>query len=40
MEKKRKLLLIGDSAFAEIAFEYFQHDSDTTSSRSAWSSSI
>lgn len=28
MEKKRKLLLIGDSAFAEIAFEYFQHDSD------------
>jgi sugar O-acyltransferase (sialic acid O-acetyltransferase NeuD family) len=28
MEKKRKLLLIGDSAFAEIAFEYFQHDSE------------
>ena len=28
MEKKRKLLLLGDSAFAEIAFEYFQHDSD------------
>ena len=28
MEKKRKLVLIGDSAFAEIAFEYFQHDSD------------
>ena len=27
MEKKRKLLLVGDSAFAEIAFEYFQHDS-------------
>jgi sugar O-acyltransferase (sialic acid O-acetyltransferase NeuD family) len=28
MEKKHKLLLIGDSAFAEIAFEYFQHDSE------------
>lgn len=28
MEKKRKLLLVGDSAFAEIAFEYFQHDSE------------
>lgn len=28
MEKKHKLLLLGDSAFAEIAFEYFQHDSD------------
>lgn len=28
MEKKRKLVLIGDSAFAEIAYEYFQHDSD------------
>jgi sugar O-acyltransferase (sialic acid O-acetyltransferase NeuD family) len=28
MEKTRKLLLVGDSAFAEIAFEYFQHDSD------------
>lgn len=28
MEKKQKLLLIGDSAFAEIAYEYFQHDSD------------
>ncbi|HVF71495.1 MAG TPA: acetyltransferase [Chthoniobacterales bacterium] len=27
MEKKDKLLIIGDSAFAEIAFEYFQHDS-------------
>ena len=27
MEKKHKLLIIGDSAFAEIAFEYFQHDS-------------
>jgi sugar O-acyltransferase (sialic acid O-acetyltransferase NeuD family) len=27
MEKKYKLLIIGDSAFAEIAFEYFQHDS-------------
>jgi sugar O-acyltransferase (sialic acid O-acetyltransferase NeuD family) len=28
MEKTRKLVLIGDSAFAEIAFEYFQHDSE------------
>ena len=28
MDKKHKLLLIGDSAFAEIAYEYFQHDSD------------
>ncbi len=28
MDKTRKLLLIGDSAFAEIAFEYFQHDSE------------
>jgi sugar O-acyltransferase (sialic acid O-acetyltransferase NeuD family) len=28
MEKQRKLILIGDSAFAEIAYEYFQHDSD------------
>lgn len=27
MEKQRKLILIGDSAFAEIAYEYFQHDS-------------
>jgi sugar O-acyltransferase (sialic acid O-acetyltransferase NeuD family) len=27
MEKQRKLVLIGDSAFAEIAYEYFQHDS-------------
>jgi sugar O-acyltransferase (sialic acid O-acetyltransferase NeuD family) len=24
----RKLLIVGDSAFAEIAFEYFTHDSD------------
>jgi sugar O-acyltransferase (sialic acid O-acetyltransferase NeuD family) len=28
MEKKHKLVLLGDSAFAEIAFEYFQHDSE------------
>lgn len=28
MEKPRKLVLIGDSAFAEIAYEYFQHDSE------------
>lgn len=27
MEKQRKLVLLGDSAFAEIAYEYFQHDS-------------
>ena len=27
MKKQRKLVLIGDSAFAEIAYEYFQHDS-------------
>lgn len=26
--KHRKLVLIGDSAFAEIAYEYFTHDSD------------
>ena len=25
--KHRKLILIGDSAFAEVAFEYFQYDS-------------
>jgi len=28
MTKSRKLLLIGDSAFAEIAYEYFTHDSE------------
>ena len=27
MPKDRKLILIGDSAFAEVAFEYFTHDS-------------
>src|SRR5438309_7972325 len=27
MEKNRKLIIIGDSAFAEIAYEYFTHDS-------------
>lgn len=27
MEKTRKLIIIGDSAFAEIAYEYFVHDS-------------
>jgi sugar O-acyltransferase (sialic acid O-acetyltransferase NeuD family) len=27
MEKNRKLLIVGDSAFAEIAYEYFTHDS-------------
>lgn len=28
MSKDRKLILLGDSAFAEIAFEYFTHDSN------------
>jgi sugar O-acyltransferase (sialic acid O-acetyltransferase NeuD family) len=28
MDKKHKLLIIGDSLFAEIAYEYFTHDSD------------
>jgi sugar O-acyltransferase (sialic acid O-acetyltransferase NeuD family) len=28
MEKSRKLVLIGDSAFAEVAYEYFTHDSE------------
>ncbi len=27
MEKTRKLVIVGDSAFAEIAYEYFTHDS-------------
>ena len=27
MVKERKLILIGDSAFAEVAYEYFTHDS-------------
>ena len=27
MDKERKLLLVGDSAFAEVAYEYFTHDS-------------
>lgn len=27
MEKSKKLILFGDSAFAEIAYEYFTHDS-------------
>ena len=27
MEKTRKLVLFGDSAYAEIAREYFDHDS-------------
>jgi sugar O-acyltransferase (sialic acid O-acetyltransferase NeuD family) len=26
--KRRKLVLVGDGAFAEIAYEYFTHDSD------------
>lgn len=28
MENKRKLIIVGESAFAEIAYEYFTHDSD------------
>lgn len=28
MEKKRNLIIIGDRAFAEIAYEYFTYDSD------------
>lgn len=27
MAKDRKLIIVGDSAFAEIAYEYFTHDS-------------
>jgi sugar O-acyltransferase (sialic acid O-acetyltransferase NeuD family) len=27
MQKNRKLILVGDSAFAEVAYEYFTHDS-------------
>jgi len=27
MEKRARLILIGDSAFAEVAYEYFTHDS-------------
>jgi len=28
MVKNRKLVIVGDSAFAEVAFEYFMHDSE------------
>jgi sugar O-acyltransferase (sialic acid O-acetyltransferase NeuD family) len=28
MQKHRKLIIVGDSAFAEIAYEYFTHDSE------------
>jgi sugar O-acyltransferase (sialic acid O-acetyltransferase NeuD family) len=28
MDKTKKLILLGDSAFAEIAYEYFTHDSE------------
>jgi sugar O-acyltransferase (sialic acid O-acetyltransferase NeuD family) len=28
MDKAKKLILIGDSAFAEVAYEYFSHDSE------------
>jgi sugar O-acyltransferase (sialic acid O-acetyltransferase NeuD family) len=27
MDKQRKLIIVGDSSFAEIAYEYFTHDS-------------
>ncbi len=27
MEKQRKLIIVGDSSFAQIAYEYFTHDS-------------
>src|SRR5262245_27366957 len=27
MKKEKKLILFGDSAFAEVAYEYFMHDS-------------
>lgn len=28
MDKKHKLIILGDSAFAEIAYEYFSYDSE------------
>ena len=28
MDKSKRLILIGDSAFAEVAYEYFTHDSE------------
>ena len=28
MQKNQKLVIVGDSAFAEIAYEYFTHDSE------------
>ncbi|NYC52753.1 FlaA1/EpsC-like NDP-sugar epimerase [Clostridium beijerinckii] len=28
MDKNKKLIIIGDSAFAQIAYEYFTYDSD------------
>jgi len=28
MKKSKKLIIFGDSAFAEVAYEYFTHDSD------------
>lgn len=28
MKKNRKLIVVGDSAFAEVAYEYFTHDSE------------
>ena len=28
MDKNKKLIVVGDSAFAEIAYEYFTHDSE------------
>jgi len=28
MEKSKKLIIVGASAFAEVAYEYFQNDSE------------
>jgi sugar O-acyltransferase (sialic acid O-acetyltransferase NeuD family) len=28
MEKKKKLIIVGDSSFAEVAFQYFKYDSE------------
>jgi hypothetical protein len=28
MQKRRKLVIVGDRPIAEIVFEYFRHDSD------------
>ena len=28
MERSKKIIIVGTSAFAEIAYEYFQYDSE------------